>query len=82
MSIIPIPEALKYIAKKYNIEVEEEEVTPEMQQEIDERESMFAVNGFVSKYFQHNLTETEEGKSVGIILSERAGLQGFDHSEI
>jgi len=66
------PEALKYIAKKYNIEVEEEEVTPEMQLEIDERESMFAVNGFVSKYFQHNLTETEEGKSVALsYLKER-----------
>ncbi|PLX00749.1 MAG: DNA primase [Marinilabiliales bacterium] len=66
------PEALKYIAKKYNIEVEEEEVTPEMQQEIDEREGMFAVNGFISKYFQQNLTETEEGKSVALsYLKER-----------
>ncbi|MEE4260427.1 MAG: DNA primase [Bacteroidales bacterium] len=66
------PEALKYIAKKYNIEVEEEEVTPEMQLEIDERESMFAVNGFMSTYFQHNLTETEEGKSVALsYLKER-----------
>ncbi|MCB2207095.1 MAG: DNA primase [Bacteroidetes bacterium] len=66
------PEALRYIAKKYNIEVEEEEVTPEMQQEIDERESMFVVNGFVSKYFQKNLKETEEGKSVALsYLKER-----------
>ena len=66
------PEALKYIAKKYNIEVEEEEVTPEMQQDIDERESMFAVNSFVSKYFQDNLTESEEGKSVALsYLKER-----------
>jgi len=66
------PEALKYIAKKYNIEVEEEEVTPEMQQDIDERESMFAVNSFVSKYFQDNLAESEEGKSVALsYLKER-----------
>jgi len=66
------PEALKYIAGKYNIEVEEEEVTPEMQQDIDERESMFAVNTFVSKYFQDNLTESEEGKSVALsYLKER-----------
>ncbi len=66
------PEALKYIANKYNIEVEEEEVTPEMQQDIDERESMFAVNSFVSKYFQYNLTESEEGKSVALsYLKER-----------
>jgi DNA primase len=43
-----------------------------MQQEIDEREGMFAVNGFISKYFQQNLTETEEGKSVALsYLKER-----------
>jgi DNA primase len=66
------PEALKFLAKKYNIEIEEEELTPEMQQELDERESMFTANSFVSKYFQHNLTETEEGKSVALsYLKER-----------
>jgi DNA primase len=66
------PEALKFLAKKYNIEIEEEEMTPEMQQELDERESMFAVNSFVSKYFQHNLWESEEGKSVALTyLKER-----------
>lgn len=66
------PEALKYIAKKYNIEVEEEEVTPELQEEIDERESMFALNGFISKYFQQNLTQKEEGKSIALpYLKER-----------
>jgi DNA primase len=66
------PEALKFLAKRYNIEIEEEEMTPEMQQELDERESMFTVNSFVSKYFQHNLVETEEGKSVALsYLKER-----------
>lgn len=66
------PEALKFLANKYQIEVEEEELTPEMQQELDERESLFAVNSFVSKYFQHNLNNTEEGKSVALTyLKER-----------
>ncbi len=66
------PEALKFLAKKYQIEVEEEEMTPEMQQELDEKESLFTVNSFVSKYFEHNLTETEEGKSVALTyLKER-----------
>ncbi len=66
------PEALKFLAKKYNIEIEEEEMTPEMQQELDERESMFAVNSFISKYFQKNLTDSEEGKSTALsYLKER-----------
>lgn len=66
------PEALRYVAKRYGIEVEEEEVTPEMQQELDERESMFALNGFVTKYFRENLVAKEEGKSVGLTyLKER-----------
>lgn len=66
------PEALKLIAKRYGIEVEEEEMTPEMQQQLDERESMFTLNSFVSKYFTQNLFQTEEGKSVGLTyLKER-----------
>ena len=70
------PEALKYLAKRYGIEVEEEEVTPEMQHELDERESMFAVNDFVTKHFQQNLLQTDEGKSVGLsYLKERDFLE-------
>jgi len=66
------PEALKYLAKRYGIEVEEEEVTPEMQQELDERESMFAVNTFIAKHLQENLFDTQEGKSIGLsYLKER-----------
>jgi len=66
------PEALKYLAKRYGIEVEEEEVTPEMQQELDERESMFAVITFVAKHLQENLFDTQEGKSIGLsYLKER-----------
>lgn len=66
------PEALRYIAKKYGVEIEEEEVTPEMQQQLDEKESMLAVNTFVSQYFVSNLTENEEGRAVGLsYLKER-----------
>ena len=60
------PEALKFVAKKYSIEIEEEVLTPEMQQELDERESMFALNGFAAKYFAENLFQSEEGKSIGL----------------
>ena len=66
------PESLKFLAKRYGIDVEEEEMTPEMQQELDERESMFALNDFISKYFNENLIKNEEGKSVGLsYLKER-----------
>jgi len=66
------PEALRYLAKRYNIEIEEEEVTPEMQQQLDEKESMLALNSFVTQYFTKNLFEKNEGKSVGLsYLKER-----------
>ena len=66
------PEALRYIAKRYGIEIEEEEVTPEMQQQLDEKESMLALNAFVTQYFVNNLFENDEGKAIGLsYLKER-----------
>lgn len=66
------PEALRYLAKRYGIEVEEEEVTPEMQQQLDDTESMLALNAFVTQYFSKNLFEKNEGKAVGLsYLKER-----------
>ncbi len=60
------PEALKYVARKYGIEVEETEMTSEEKQQMDERDGMFALNNFVSDYFQDNLFNSEEGKSIGL----------------
>ena len=66
------PEALRYVAKRYGIEIEEEEVTPEMQQQLDEKESMLALNTFVTDYFKKNLFEKNEGKAIGLsYLKER-----------
>jgi len=66
------PEALRYVAKKYSIEIEEEEVTPEMQQQLDEKESMLALNTFVTNYFSKNLFEKSEGKAIALsYLKER-----------
>ncbi len=66
------PEALRYLAKRYGIEIEEEEVTPEMQQQLDDKESMLALNTFVTQYFTKNLFEKNEGKAVGLsYLKER-----------
>ena len=60
------PEALRYLAKKYNIKIEEKELTPEeiMQQSI--REKMFNINEFADKYFVDTLWNTEEGKTIGL----------------
>ena len=60
------PEALKYLAKKYGIEVIEKELTEEQKQAQGDRESMFIVNGFAQKTFESNLFDHIEGKSVGL----------------
>lgn len=70
------PEALRWIAKKYNIEIEEEELTEEKQLELDERDSMFALNSFVAKYFHTNIFESEQGKAIGLsYLKERGYIE-------
>ncbi len=60
------PEALRYLAKKYNIKIEEKEQTPEeiMQQSL--REKMFNINEFADKYFVDTLWNTEEGRTIGL----------------
>ena len=66
------PEALKYLAKKYNIEVEEEEPSPEYLLEQSEKESLFNLNEFAGKYFHHCLQNHQEGKAVAsTYLQER-----------
>ena len=55
------PEALKYIARKYNIEVVEKELSPEEQQQNDDRESMRILNEFAAKYYQNNLLNNPDG---------------------
>ena len=63
---ITYPEALRYLAKKYNIQIEEKELTPEEQMAQTEREKMFNINAFADKYFVDTLWNTDEGKSVGL----------------
>ena len=60
------PEALRYLAKKYNIKIEEKEQTAEeiMQQSL--REKMFNINEFADKFFVDTLWNTEEGKTIGL----------------
>ncbi len=68
------PEALKYLARKYNIDVEEEKPSPEQQQVIDEKESLFNVSTFAQKYFQSILFDTEEGKAIGLSYLKERGF--------
>ncbi len=69
------PEALKYLAKKYNIEVAEEEQTPEQLQELNEKESLYHVNDFAAKYFVSNLFGTEQGRAIGLSYFKERGFR-------
>lgn len=60
------PEALIYLAKKYGIAVEEDEVTPEDTQAETERETLFQVTAFALNFFTQQLHETEAGKAIGL----------------
>lgn len=60
------PEALKYVAKKYGIEVNEHELLPEEQRRNDDRESMMVVSSYAADYFVRMLHETPEGQNIGI----------------
>ena len=59
------PEAIRYLAKKYNIEIEETQQTSEQKAKRDERESMFLLSEYARDYFKQNLWKTEEGKAIG-----------------
>ena len=69
------PEAIRYLAKKYNIEIEETEVSPEEKQIKDDRESMFLVAQYASGFFEKSLWETEEGKSIGLTYFKERGFR-------
>lgn len=68
-------DALKQIARKYHIEVQEKEMTDEEKRQENERESLFKVNEWANKWFQQQLWETEEGKTVGLGYFVERGLR-------
>ena len=67
------PEALRYLAKKYHIEIEEKEQTPEQKEKQSSRESLQIVNTFAQKYFTKQLLEGEEGKTIGLSYFKERG---------
>ncbi len=68
------PEALRYLASKYNIQIKEEEKTDEQKLRDHERQSYFIINEFAQDFFKRQLFETVEGKSVGLSYFKHRGL--------
>ncbi|MCC6599565.1 MAG: DNA primase [Crocinitomicaceae bacterium] len=60
------PEALRWLAAKYNIEIDEDKPTEEQMQERSERENLSLVSDFAHRYFQQQLHETEDGRAIGL----------------
>jgi DNA primase len=68
------PEAIRFLANKYNIEIEETEVSQEDKIEANEKESMYLVSEFAKSYFQETLLNTEEGKAIGLSYFKERGF--------
>jgi DNA primase len=68
------PEAIRFLAKKYNIEIPEEKLSPDQIFEEQKRETLFAINRFALEYFAQQLHETDEGKSVGLSYFKSRGF--------
>jgi DNA primase len=76
-------EALRYLAKKYSIEIEEQEVTPEEQTRQTERESLYIVLNYAKTFFKDHLLQTDEGRSIGLSYFRERGfsdptIEAFD----
>ena len=69
------PEALKWLAKKYNIEVEERELTPEERQQESERESILIVNEWAADYFTDVLRNNPDGQAIGMAYFHSRGFR-------
>ena len=69
------PEALRYLAKKYNIEIKERELSDEEKLVQSERESLFIVNNFARDYFQNILKNHVDGRSIGMAYFRNRGFR-------
>lgn len=68
-------EAIRQLAQRYHITIEERELTQEEKQRQDDRESMFVVNDFSNKWFQSQLHDTQEGTAVGMAYLRQRGIR-------
>lgn len=67
-------DAIKYLGRKYNIEVHEKERTPEEIKRNDNRESMMVLNGWAADYFKNALTQTADGRNIGLSYFRERGF--------
>jgi len=68
-------EALRWLAAKYNVEVEETEVSPEVKQQQQVSESLYIINNFAQKFFTDVLFNTDEGQDIGLSYLKRRGFR-------
>ena len=85
------PEAIKYLARKYNIEIEESQLNNEDKERASEKESLFIVSEFAKDFLKKNLKESQEGRSIGLSYFNERGFSletinkfdlGFSNKEI
>jgi DNA primase len=69
------PEAIRWLAKKYNIEIEETEQSDEQKQQANERDSMFLVSKFAKEYFHEVLMNTQKGRAIGLSYFKERGFR-------
>lgn len=84
------PEALRWLARKYHIEIKERELSDDKKREQSERESMFIVNEWAASYFQHLMHDTADGVAIGMQYFRSRGFRddivskfqlGFDSTD-
>lgn len=68
------PEALRHLAAKYNIEIDETEEPDEVREERQLKDSLFLINAFANKFFQQNLWETTDGRRIGVDYFKERGF--------
>lgn len=71
---VSYPDALRYLAKKYQIEIEETILSPEVKEEMNTKEALFAVNQWAESYFVDNLWNHEKGKAIGLTYFHERGF--------
>ena len=69
------PEAMRYLARKYGIPIEEKELTPEEKQSQGDRDSMFIVNEWARDWFRHQLHDTPDGRAIGLAYFHGRGFR-------
>ena len=69
------PEALKYLANKYNIEIIEQEMSEEQVERANEKDSLYIISKFANNFFTKNLWESDEGKKIGLNYFKERGYE-------